>query len=247
MRRALLADIHSNLEALEAVLADASEQQVGEIYCLGDVVGYGPDPVACIDLAMKFDLTILGNHDQAVIFEPDGFGPVALNAVHWTRQQLEQCPDPHAQQRLDWLLQLPKLHHELDRLYVYGSPREPTNEYVFPEDVFNQRKMNALFSRVEKYCFQGHTHIPGVYTDDFQFLAPEECDNVFPLPTGKMMCNVGSVGQSRDGDPRACYAILTDDSVIIRRIEYPFHITAAKIRDISPLDGFLGDRLGDGR
>ncbi len=97
-------------------------------------------------------------------------------------------------------------------MFVHGSAREPTNEYVFPEDVYNQRKMQTLFDRIPLYCFQGHTHIPGVFTMSGDFLSPEEFDFEYQLGSEKVMVNVGSVGQPRDGDPRACYTILTDDA-----------------------------------
>src|SRR5207244_795902 len=83
-----------------------------------------------------------------------------------------------------------------------GSARNPLNEYVFPEDVYNQRKMERIFALVEKYCFQGHTHVPGIFTEGMQFLAPEEIEYTYKLDGRKTLCNVGSVGQPRDGDPR---------------------------------------------
>ncbi len=119
---------------------------------------------------------------------------------------------------------------------MHGSPREPTNEYVFPEDVYNQRKMDALFDRIERYCFQGHTHIPGVFTGSGEFITPEECDYHFRLTGEKAMFNVGSVGQPRDSDPRACYAIVhegDDPMVEFRRVEYPLDTTVEKIYSIS--------------
>ena len=90
MKRAIISDIHGNYEALTAVLADIRAQGITEIYCLGDIIGYGPDPIKCLDLVIEScAVTILGNHDQAVLFDPDGFNPVALRAIYWTRDQLE--------------------------------------------------------------------------------------------------------------------------------------------------------------
>ncbi len=105
---------------------------------------------------------------------------------------------------------LPRSHRLDPFLFVHGSPRNPLSEYIFPEDIYNHRKMERLFQLVEKYCFQGHTHVPGVFTEGYQFYAPEEIDNEYTLGEGKVMINVGSVGQPRDGDPRACYVILED-------------------------------------
>src|SRR5690606_15171588 len=148
----------------QVVLEDIRNENVSEVYCLGDIIGYGPNPCECLDLVMDLcRVTILGNHDQAALFDPDGFNPVALQAVYWTRDQLERGPGtPEAiNRRWDFLGELPVLHNEGRRLFVHGSAFEPTNEYVFPEDIYNERKMNRLFGRIEQYCFQGHTHIPG--------------------------------------------------------------------------------------
>jgi len=249
VRRALISDIHSNFEALEAVLADIRQQGITEIYCLGDVIGYGPNPRECLERIMKVDVCILGNHDQAVMFDPEGFNPVALRAVYWTREQLEAGPGGAAavNKRWDFLGALPRVHLEDNFMFVHGSPREPTNEYVFPEDVYNQRKLETLFGRVDRYCFQGHTHIPGVFTEGMQFISPEECGTEYRLTDEKIMVNVGSVGQPRDSDPRASYVELTDELIRFHRVEYPRDITIQKIYDAPDLDNMLGDRLREGR
>jgi diadenosine tetraphosphatase ApaH/serine/threonine PP2A family protein phosphatase len=132
-------------------------------------------------------------------------------------------------------------------LYVHGSARNPLNEYVFPEDIYNKRKLEKIFALVPQYAFQGHTHVPGVFTASPSFFSPEELGNEYRLGEEKAMINVGSVGQPRDGDRRACYVVLEDDVVRFRRIEYPFEKTISKIYDIPDLDNFLGDRLRDGR
>lgn len=248
MKRALISDVHSNLEALRVVLDDIRQQGIDEIYCLGDVIGYGPNPRECLDHVRQCRVAILGNHDQAAMFDPDGFNPVALRAVYWTREQLEQGGTPaQINARWDFLGELPRMHDEGSYLFVHGSVREPTNEYVFPEDVYNQRKMHALFDRLRLYSFQGHTHIPGVFTSSGEFLSPDEFNYCYRLTSEKTMVNVGSVGQPRDGDPRACYAILTDETVTFRRLEYPVEETIAKIYREPDLDNMLGDRLREGR
>ncbi len=250
MKRALISDVHANFEALTAVLADIRSQGITDIYCLGDIVGYGPNPCECLDQVIELaQVTILGNHDQATLFDPDGFNPVALQAVYWTREQLESANGSPSQinKRWDFLGELPRTHAEGDYLFVHGSPREPTNEYVFPEDVYNQRKMDALFSRVERYCFQGHTHIPGVFTVDREFLTPEDIDYSYRLGDEPVMVNVGSVGQPRDNDPRACYIVIEDSVLTYRRVDYDVDKTAQKIYDIPDLDNMLGDRLRSGR
>ncbi|GIW97330.1 MAG: phosphoesterase [Pirellulaceae bacterium] len=252
MRQALISDIHSNLEALTAVMADIKTQAIERIVCLGDIVGYGPNPAECIDLVMNHcALTILGNHDQAALFDPEGFNPVALKAIYWTRDQLDRGPGPAAaiNARWDFISELPRQKKEGSILYVHGSPRDPTNEYVFPETIYDQARMQALFNRVEQYCFQGHTHMPGIFTTDGEFITPEDCDYVFPLSGEKIMVNVGSVGQPRDEDPRSCYVIvdLKKEILEFRRVEYDVDTTAQKIYETEDLDNMLGDRLRSGR
>ena len=248
MKRALISDVHSNLEALRVVLEDIRGQGITEIYCLGDIIGYGPNPRECLDEVMKCKVCILRNHDQAAMFDPDGFNPVALRAVYWTREQLEEGGSSlDINRRWDFLGELPRSRDEGEMVFVHGSPREPTNEYVFPEDVYNQRKMQVLFDRLQLYCFQGHTHIPGVFTAGGEFISPDECNYEYRLTGDKVMVNVGSVGQPRDGDPRACYTILTDESVAFRRLEYPLDETISKIYSQKDLDNMLGDRLREGR
>ena len=100
--KAIISDIHSNLEALQAVLADIQSRNITEIYCLGDIIGYGPNPRECIDLAMQCQLVILGNHDQGAMFDPDGFNPPAERAIFWTRQQLETSGENRGKREKRW-------------------------------------------------------------------------------------------------------------------------------------------------
>jgi predicted phosphodiesterase len=246
---AILSDIHANFEALEAVLDDAHKQGVQRFVCLGDIVGYGPNPAECIDLVMKFAVCVLGNHDQGALFDPEGFSSGAERAIFWTRHHLEYA-DPDRQRtaaRLSFLCQLPRCHREESLLFVHGSARNPLNEYVFPEDVYNSRKLEKIFSLIPQYCFQGHTHVPGVFTEDGRFLHPREINYEYVLGREKVMINVGSVGQPRDGDYRASYVILDGPCVKFRRVDYPVEVTVRKIYDVAELDNYLGDRLREGR
>jgi predicted phosphodiesterase len=249
MKRAILSDIHGNLEALEAVQADIASQGVDSVYCLGDIVGYGPNPRECIDRVMGYQMSILGNHDQGALYDPEGFSSGAERAIFWTRDQLEtDSGDPIRQaKRWEFLADLPRTHREGQFTYVHGSVRNPLSEYVFPEDVHNFRKLEKIFALIERYAFQGHTHVPGVFTEDGRFLGPDEIAGRYPLPRHKIMVNVGSVGQPRDGDPRACYVLLSDDQLEFRRVGYPVEKTMEKIYAIPELDPFLADRLQDGR
>jgi diadenosine tetraphosphatase ApaH/serine/threonine PP2A family protein phosphatase len=107
--------------------------------------------------------------------------------------------------------------------------------------------MEKLFSLIEQTCFQGHTHVPGVFTESASFFSPDEIGFQYRLSSEKAMINVGSVGQPRDGDARACYVVLEDSLVTFRRVEYDVETTIQKIYDIPDLDNFLGDRLREGR
>jgi len=247
VKRAVISDIHGNLEALQAVLQDIDKQDVDEIYCLGDVIGYGPNPRECIDLCRDFSMCLLGNHDNGALFDPEGFSSGAERAIFWTRRQLEDPSYGDAKSRWDFLAQLPRTHRENDYMFVHGSPRSPLNEYVFPEDVFNQRKIERIFGFIQKFCFQGHTHVPGIFTDTYRFYSPNEISMNYELNDRKAMVNVGSVGQPRDNDPRSCYIIMNGEHVEFRRVDYPLQVTREKILEIAELDDFLGDRLLEGR
>ena len=249
LRRAVISDIHSNLEGLQAVLKDIKTQAVSETFCLGDIIGYGPNPRECIDLVMECDVCLLGNHDQGALFDPEGFNTGAERAIFWTREQLESSlGNPiDNMRRWDYLGELPRTVTRDECLFVHGSARNPLNEYVFPEDIYNQRKMEKIFSLIGKYCFQGHTHVPGVFTESLSYYSPEEINHEYVLGAEKIMVNVGSVGQPRDGNRLACYLILEDNKICFRRVEYPFEKTIEKIYATPELDNFLGDRLRDGR
>jgi len=250
VKRAIISDIHGNLEALTAVLARIRELKINETICLGDIVGYGPNPIECLDLVISHcQLTILGNHDQAALFDPEGFNPVAMRAIFWTRKQLELEQSAKSDQRWDFLGELPRRHDEGEFLFVHGSSRDPTNEYVFPELIYDKDLMGALFSRIERFCFQGHTHIPGCFTEKREFFTPDQSDTLFHLGDTKCMFNVGSVGQPRDGDRRACFVILDSEerTVQFQRVEYDVETTRRKIYAIPELDDVLGDRLLGGR
>ena len=250
-RSAILSDIHGNLTALEAVLEDVAGQNVDRIVCLGDVIGYGPQPCACLDRVMEFEFTILGNHDSSALFDPEGFNIAAEQAIFWTRAQLECGRDgPEAsRQRMDFICGLPRTLREGGIMYVHGSPRGPTNEYVFPEDTQNVKKMEKLFSMISHLCFQGHTHVPGIFTTDLRFIRPVDTGDGYSVTDSsqRLMVNVGSVGQPRDGDPRSCYVVLDEEALIYRRVEYDVEKTVREIEAEPDLDDFLGYRLREGR
>ncbi|MHC4502010.1 MAG: metallophosphoesterase family protein [Planctomycetota bacterium] len=254
---AIISDIHGNLTALEAVLADIDAKGIERIICLGDVVGYGPDPVECIDLVRKrCEIVIRGNHDLAAITVAFGFHRHARAAIDWTRGQLKSGgpgpPDESA--RWEFLEGLPERHEEGRVLYVHGSPRDPVMEYVAEDDTADigfgpSDKIREVFSCFEWLCFVGHTHRPGVFTSDFKHIHPSDIPNgVYLVPEdGKTLVNVGSVGQPRDHDARSCYVTLDRDVVQYHRVAYAVEEVIAKIEKIDELDDRLGTRLEKGR
>jgi len=248
---AIISDIHSNLTALQAVMNDIQKRQVKEIFCLGDIVGYGPQPQECLDVIIENQIaSIMGNHDQAVFYEPTNFNTGAEKASYWTRQCLEEETDPKKRnQRWSFLGHLLIRLQMDDILLVHGSPRKPVNEYIFPDDIYtNTAKITTIFEKVQHLCFVGHTHVPGVFFEDPDFYSTEEIDSVYPVTDSeRAIINVGSVGQPRDGDTRASYVVVSPDKVEFVRVEYDIEDTVAKIFANPQLDDFEGERLRDGR
>jgi diadenosine tetraphosphatase ApaH/serine/threonine PP2A family protein phosphatase len=247
---ALISDIHGNLDALQTVLADIDRRGIKDIICLGDVIGYGPNPIECIDLVReRCSVTLMGNHDFAVFYEPYNFNIGAEQASFWTRKQFEADPDD-ARRTARWrfLGQLPIREDRDNLMAVHASPRRPINEYIFPDDIYtNPGKLAPMFERVPKLCFVGHTHVPGVFLQGPDFYSPEEMDGRFELTSEKAIVNVGSVGQPRDRDPRSSYAIFDGSSIEFVRLAYDIEAVVKKVEAISELDNFLGTRLRDGR
>jgi predicted phosphodiesterase len=249
-RTAILSDIHGNLSALEAVMADVSNQSVDRIVCLGDVIGYGPEPCACLNQVMEFDFCVLGNHDSSALFDPEGFNVAAEQAIFWTRAQIEFGGDgpEESRRRMEYICRMPRTVEEDNVLFVHGSPRGPTNEYVFPEDTQQPKKMEKLFSLVTHLCFQGHTHVPGIFTRDLRFIRPADTGAGYSVTLSeRYLVNVGSVGQPRDGDPRCCYVVYDGEKIEYRRVEYDIERTVQLIEAEPELDDFLGQRLREGR
>jgi len=248
---AIISDIHSNYAALKSVLEDIDQKNIKEVFCLGDIVGYGPEPRECIDLIIERQIvSIMGNHDHAVFYEPTNFNTGAERASYWTRQMLEDEPDQKKRkQRWAFLGKLPVRLQMGNTLMVHGSPRKPVNEYIFPDDIYtNTSKLLAIFERLERICFVGHTHVPGVFLEDPDFYSTDEINNVYPITDKeKAIINVGSVGQPRDQDVRASYVIVKDDKVEFVRVTYDIEETVVKIIANPELDDFEGERLRDGR
>ncbi|MDH3584539.1 MAG: metallophosphatase family protein [Phycisphaerae bacterium] len=249
---ALISDIHANLDAFQVVLEDISARGIKRVVCLGDTVGYGPNPRECLDLVMEHcEWMLMGNHDYAAMYEPTNFNIGAEAASYWTREQLEQETDREKRnRRWHFLGDLPfRQNFDFGLLAVHGSPRRPINEYIFADDINNSPvKMQQIFDRVERCCMVGHTHVQGVFTEEPDFYSPAEIGGVYEFRAGeKTVINVGSVGQPRDRDPRSGYAILHKEKVEFVRLEYNIDAVASKVQAIPALNDFFGQRLYEGR
>lgn len=256
---ALISDIHSNLEALQAVMDDIGSQGIKKVYCLGDIIGYGPNPAECISVVRaRCEMTLCGNHDAATITGlPFGFNQIAKDAIFWTRRKLEPKFYSLSKKQLRWqfLKNLPNRHEDDEgrRLFVHASPRDPISEYLVESDCEDvgfgtSGKVEANLELIKGAVFIGHTHRPGIITEDVRFLHLEEFDGEFELEDGKKyIVNIGSVGQPRDNDSRACYVILDENKVKYRRIQYDIEKTAQKILNIKDLDARNAERLREGK
>jgi diadenosine tetraphosphatase ApaH/serine/threonine PP2A family protein phosphatase len=227
VRYAVLSDIHGNLEALEIVLADVRRGRPDVCLCLGDTVGYGPDPNECAGRIRGLaGPVIAGNHDLAAIGALDisVFTPLARTAIEWTIGVVSE-------DTRRWLVTLPDRLVIDDFLAVHGSPRAPFEEYILdlPTSL-------AIFSEhAFSLCLVGHSHVPGTFV-----LEADGTVSARALPVGesvplarssRYIVNVGSVGQPRDGDPRASYLLLDTETrtVTLRRLPYPIAATQAKM------------------
>jgi len=236
---AVFSDIHANLEALAAVVADARREGAGRFACLGDVVGYNADPVACIDLVRELPCLpcIRGNHDEMAAGDRAllGINAQAFAAMTWTRRQL----DP---ERRAWLGGLPLLHEEPDAAYVHASLDAPQDWHY----VHDTQEAAANFAhQSRRVCFIGHSHQPGGWCDDGQGVSVGRGDSFAFAAGERWLVNVGSVGQPRDRDPRASYALYDVDGgdVRLRRVAYDVAAAQAKIL-AAGLPEQLARRLG---
>ncbi len=228
MRCLVIADVHANLAAFQAVLRDAAPFE--EIWCLGDLVGYGPDPNECIALLREWPhLAIAGNHDWAAVGKVDleDFNPGARAAGEWTARQLKG-------ENRRFLEGLALQQERGEFCLVHGSVRSPIWEYVDNTRVAAEN----LALQPTRYCLVGHTHTPVMYTESKGILSRTRTAHMrgersaIVLDDRKAMLNPGSVGQPRDGDRRASYALLDPESgrVEVRRVEYPVADTQARMR-----------------
>lgn len=250
-KRAIISDIHANVEALTAVLNDISSQGIDEIWCLGDIVGYGPNPEDCVDLVMKnCSKCVMGNHDWALLNRPVGFNDAAAAMIHLTQKKMR--PDDGSpedvRKRWQFLENLPVSEKQDDILLVHASPRDELTEYILPHDVdYDPEKIADIFTRIEHLVFVGHSHVPCVITEEPDLMIPSDADHEVVIEATKMIINEGSVGQPRDNDNRACYVTLEDNVVGFHRVAYEHQKTMNKIFALGDEFWSLGYRLAIGR
>lgn len=241
MRYAVIADVHGNLEALEAVLKKLNEESFDALLFLGDSVGYGPNPNECIEvLKKKAQVLLAGNHDRAVVGLTDieYFNPHAQTAIEWTREVLKD-------ENKKFLASLPIEKQMIDEgIYlVHSTPKEP-EKWHYLMTSWDAYKNFPFFS--EKICLIGHSHVPAIIEEP-----PEGKINIINISAEikddcRYIINAGSVGQPRDGNPEAAYVILTENSAEIKRVPYDILLTQKKMRD-QGLPDHLINRLAHGR
>ena len=222
MRVAVISDIHGNLPALEAVLADMPE--VDEVMCLGDLVGYGGNPRQCVEAVIEAGWpTLVGNHDRACTSPEilEWFNADAATVVRWTRDQLTE-------DQLTWLAALPEQTTRNGVLLVHASPRDPIFEYILDLQTATEN-LELLGTRV---CFHGHSHIPGIFQYEEGRVYHDYRQATYHL-RGPVLINPGSVGQPRDGDPAASYGIWDVDHETFTYRRVPYDVTSAQVAILS--------------
>src|ERR1700722_4737574 len=240
MRIAIFGDIHANLEAFEAVLADALDQGCTAYICLGDVVGYNANPRECLELVQSLKCPVVkGNHDDYASSESslESFNPLAELAIQWTRDQLSS-PEKF------WLGGLPLISEVRGFTIVHASLEDPGGWGY----VLNQLDAAASFSKqTTELCFFGHTHTPRAYIKDSSVVGVP-FEQLILEPRKKYFINAGSVGQPRDGAWRGTYILLDEEkrTIRLRRLRYDLAKTQGKILK-SGLPPRLADRLALGK
>lgn len=238
----ICSDIHSNATALKAVLASMDSYGVERRVCLGDLVGYGPDVNESVSLAAaSMDISIIGNHDSVAMRWESclGFNPYAKQAIEWTQNQLS----PESVKYLDGL---PYIFEENEICFVHASPMSPA-DWVYVTDL--EDALDAFDHFSGKYCFVGHTHSPVIVAMRDAAIPKVIEDGSYILEKGeRLLVNVGSVGQPRDRDPRACWCLFDSEkeSVQLIRVPYAIEETQKRMREAGISD-FLVERLGVGR
>lgn len=240
MKVAVLSDIHANLEALEAVLADARGNGAESFWCLGDVVGYGADPDAVVGILRGLRVpTVAGNHDWAAcgLTSTRQFNRHAAAAAEWTAQTMQP-------ENLEWLKSLPLIERIDNVLMVHATPSEPAAWHycMMVEDALDEME-----SYREELCLIGHSHVPGAFERHDEEVRYTRAEELVLRPGRQYLVNVGSVGQPRDGDPRAAYLLFETEERRLRHVRVEYDIAGAQAKIIAAgLPAWLASRLAEG-
>ncbi|MBN2037397.1 MAG: metallophosphoesterase family protein [Chitinispirillaceae bacterium] len=243
MRYAIVSDIHGNVEALQAVLNDIKKQSIDTIICLGDIVGYYPDPEKCVELIRKHAaFCVAGNHDYAAIgrIDTSNFTYYAFAAMEWTKANISE-------ETRDFLASLPLTIEQDDMFFTHSSPSNPQAwVYVFPDS--EEAVFEAFNSLTFRLNFIGHTHWPSIMIQSEDRIVLHSDHTIKLNGAHYYLINVGSVGQPRDFDSRSCYVVFDTETQIVSliRVYYDFTLTQRKIRN-NHLPLFLAERLEKGR
>jgi len=240
MRIAILSDVHSNLEALNAVVEHATSQGADQWWCLGDIVGYGADPDAVVDQVRKLGaVTVAGNHDWAAcgLISTRQFNRHAAQAADWTSKHLSA-------DNTAWLAALPLVERREGALLVHATPSAPSEWHycMMIEDALEE--MDAF---TEAQCFIGHSHYPGAFEKEGEDIRYTRAAEIRLRQGRKYLVNVGSVGQPRDGDPRAAYALFEPGQGLLRHVRVTYDVETAQKKILAAgLPPFLASRLAAG-
>ena len=240
MRYGIISDIHGNLEALEEAMNALSHEKVDRIMQVGDIVGYGANPVECVRNSREaVSAAVCGNHDAgaAGLISTRYFNDIAERAVIWTRKRLEK-------EDASFLKGLPFVYRDSNLTLVHGTLNSPEEFYY----MLDRNAAGATFDRMDtRICFVGHTHVPGIFSlkdGDVKHFMQEE---YYMSKKEKLIVNAGSVGQPRDGDPRLSYCVYDSELGIVKLKRLPYNVKKAQDKILmAGLPAFLAYRLGGG-
>ncbi len=265
---AIISDLHGNAPALETALEDAQRRGIRRFVCLGDIVGYGAEPRHNLDLVMRLcveepespqgygplapGVCLLGNHEYALLHGAEDFNPKARAAIEWTREELSNGEERERSWAYwDFLSERKPSEDDGVAMFAHGSPRDPVREYLLPRDIADEPKMRANWNAMTSaICFVGHSHVPAIYFENHRLHQPRGTEGPYELDVAegqRVIVNVGSVGQPRDGDNRLSYVVFDGSRVTFVRLPYDISRAAEAIRRVPSLPTYLADRLAVGR
>ena len=241
---AIISDIHGNQEALDAVLDSARQKGASRVICLGDIVGYGPDSISCLTRATRWDVVLAGTAELAMTGSGETIFPPTLQS-HFDHVRDQIAAVTGGSLMMEFLSQLPLSHLEFGCTFAHATPNYP-GQYIFPEHIYEPAFLDQIADAFEHTMFCGSSHIPGVFRcqqEAWTYTQPRSGDTFEVASAGRLICTVGSVGQPRDGDQRACYVLFDGRRFTFHRIGYDVETTMRKIKDDPDIHDMHGNRL----